>query len=364
MRYPDVPGLTDEQNDRARWIAHALGKPGLPGCEPDDLWSVAVEHALLGEPMHWRAVDYLRRNGPAGREGTPEAKRPDRAGYARSTDVALADGDPRTLLDLLPAHTQEHAEPDAPYPLVALDTNRYGTRYLWRPTGLTARSRLPFGALRKSIDAYLSDAFPMSEAAERVGAARSTFQGLLKALGVSRSRSQGRTLYWQARKGEPLDPDAEIDVDAAEAYQALGSYEEAARVINRSPTTASRRVRSAKERARALRFAFEPVGDLAAVSDRDRDIVTRAAGGEPYETIAADHGVTRSRVGQILRAFKAGTPPPGTVPTPRQKALAERNAAIIQRAEAGERFVSIAPDFGLTPQSIGQIVKAHRSQTP
>lgn len=354
--------ITPDQVDLADRLATKYGRPGLPGCEPDDVRQVALLAIHGGDNAKWRITDHLREHGAFGRSDRADHVRPDRGSLAVSTDAPFSESDGRTVLDVLPGDEQQHAEPEPTPTIVALGTNRHGTLYRCPTTGGEARTLLPFGLVRRAADAYTSPPWPSTKSvAGPLGVSPGRLERVLRGLRLIRSKRASAVLREQRRRGEPLDPTADPVLEAVRLGEHTDEKVQVGAECGRAPR---RHYWNARRSARRRQRAFTPSGNLRRLSTRDRAIVRAAASGVRRAEIAESHGITYARVSQIVAPFETGVHAPAPAPTPDQRARAERNGAIARRAEAGETHVSIARGFGLTPQHVGQIVKAHSTPDP
>lgn len=91
-------------------------------------------------------------------------------------------------------------------------------------------------------------------------------------------------------------------------------------------------------------------------ADRDAEIAQRVWAGETQVSLALEYGLSVNRIGQIM-ATRKNPNPPATKPNRH----AERDHLILERAKAKVPRAQIAKEFGLSVIRVNQIVSASRA---
>lgn len=282
-------------------------------CDADELEGVAVEACVAayrqwderGRPGAWGAlartvcrrsiINHLRAHGPVSRSG--EA-RP----YTDSLDAPIGPDAGLTRGDFLSA--ADRIAPDALPEIKAVSTSGRGTLYRLGESesgGRDVRAQVPPAVLLPAVEAYVSHPYPpIRPVAERFGLAVSTLRRVLDALGLARTQAQALTLHWQARHGEPLDPNADPARETLRLALHADTQAEVARTMQRSGAIVQAHRRAQRRRARG----FTPTGDISTLNRRDRRIVRAVASGHRLGDVARRFGLTEARVSQITNPHR------------------------------------------------------------
>lgn len=306
MREPTDPLLdTAARVARARAV-RTSGGGFRPLCDPEELRSVALlaiakaaltsasDPALVATVAHRAITNHLRTHGPAKRSKK-------RRTVVRSLDAPVHAAAAGTLLDRLAAPEEtSDAEPARPT-LIVLDTDGRGTLYRCPETGGEVRTKAPYGAVRRAFDAHTAPPYLSTrEAAEAAGQPFDRVRYVLRALGVVRPQSAAVAVWWQRRKGEDPEPAADPRRETLRLGAHVDRLEDVGRVRDRHPSILwAHRAAKARETRR-----FRPVGDLSALSERDRAVVRAVASGRTLRSVSREYGMHESNVARIVRPHK------------------------------------------------------------